>query len=130
MTESERKQRSIVGIEMAHRPRYLVALRQAGRAVGNWWRLVEAEGHDPACLLPPARVYRCIDGDSTEPGRPALRVTQSGQLAPGTHECLLERVLGVEGVAQDGQAQPERVWRLELDQIHECVAVSGPGCND
>jgi hypothetical protein len=33
-------------------------------------------------------------------------------------------------VAQDGQAQPIRVRRLELHQIHECVAVSGFGRDD
>jgi len=30
LTEAERKQRSIVGVEMAHRPPDLVAIRQAG----------------------------------------------------------------------------------------------------
>jgi hypothetical protein len=38
LTETERQQRSIVGVEMAHRPTDLVAIRQTGGTVGRWWR--------------------------------------------------------------------------------------------
>ena len=78
VTESERKKRSIVGIETADSPRDFVALRELGRRVGFGRRLVEVEWHDAEPLLAPARVDRGVDRDASEPGRPALRVTQSG----------------------------------------------------
>ena len=130
VTEAEREQRSIVGVETAHYSRDLVARRQTRRAVRHGRRLVVVERHDPARLLPPTRVDGGRDDDPAEPGWPALWVPQPRQLAPGSHECLLERVFRVGVVPQDGQAQPERIGRLELDQVHECAAVSGSGCDD
>jgi hypothetical protein len=41
VTEAERQQRSIVGVEMAHRLVDLVAFRQADRAIGRGRRLME-----------------------------------------------------------------------------------------
>lgn len=130
VTEAERKERSILGVEMAHGARDLVTIRQSHRAVGHRWRLVEAERHDVEGLLASTRVDGGVDGDPAEPRRPALEVAQPRQLPPGSHECFLERVLGVERVAQDGQGQPVRLGRFQHDEVHECVAVSGSGCDD
>ena len=130
VTETERQQRSVPGVEMTHCPRHFVARRQASRAVRRGRRLVEAERHDPARGFAPARVYRARDDDPAKPRRPAVGFPQLRQLAPGSHERLLERVFRVEVVAQDGQAQPKRIGRFEVDQVHESVAVSGRGCDD
>ena len=56
VTEAERQQRSIVGVEMAHGLHDLVTLSHPGRAVGGGRRFVEAERRESASVLAPAGV--------------------------------------------------------------------------
>lgn len=91
---------------------------------------MECQRHDPERLLAPADVDRGVDRDAAEPRRPAIHVTQPRQLAPGLCEGVLEGVLGVGGVAEYCQAQPERLGRFQMNQVHECVPVAGDGGQD
>ena len=57
---------------------------------------IEAMAPEPSCLIDTG-----VDEHPVEPGVEAIRIPQRGQVAPGSDEGVLHRVLGPIGVPED-----------------------------
>jgi hypothetical protein len=103
-------------------------------AVGKRTRVVgHAEGVDRRELdldrAPPTastEIETCVDDQSMQPGVEAIRITKPGQIAPGTDQALLDRILGQVGVAKDqprGCVQPPK---SAIDEHGKGVMIASP----
>ena len=101
----------LLGLEPVEAAFELVAVNQHRRVVADG-RHVDRSKLDVDAMTPePARLIDAgADEQPVEPGVESIGGPQRGQVPPGTHERLLDGVLGLVGVTQDepgGRVQPE-----------------------
>ena len=87
-----------------------LAIGQGARDVADGRPIdrVEFDLDDPSAPTAP-KIEASVDGQSMEPGVEALGVTQPREIAPGSDECLLDRVAGQLRIPEDetgGTVQP------------------------
>ena len=116
---------SMARIEAPKRRVQEFALGERTRVVGH------AEGIDRRQLdldrAPPTastEIETGVDGQSMQPGVEAIRITKPGQIAPGTDQALLDRILGQVGVPKDqpgGRVQPPE---SAIDELGKGVMIA------
>src|SRR5262249_60241213 len=77
-------------------------------------RVAELEGTNPA-LLAVEHVEADVRCDPIEPRLQSRPTLEAVEPAPGTHHCLLDRVLGVEGRAEHPVAVPGQLSAVALE---------------
>ncbi len=70
------------------------------------------------------------DDKAMEPGVEAFRVAQPGQVAPGGHERILERVFCPLHIAEDLLGEREEAVAADPDQVGVRLPVTVPRCLD
>src|SRR4051794_16804352 len=71
-----------------------------------------------------------VDEEAVEPGIEPVRIAETGQLAPGDHQCLLHRILGPVDVSEDSLTDREEPVGAGADQDAEGLPVALLGLLD
>ena len=95
-------------------------------------RPVDRQGADVRGVSSDAAVVlvAVIDEESGQPRLEASRIAETGQLTPGDHQRVLDRILGSFVVAQDPSRDPEQSVTARACQGGERLPVTALGCDD
>ena len=120
-----RDDRTVPWIEAQQRRVHELAVGQRGRMIGRRRRIERTElDLDRAPASASREVETGIDGQLAKPGIEPVRVTQTGQVAPGPDEGVLDRVACELRVPEDetgGCVQPSQHW---VDEQGEGVMIA------
>ena len=93
---------------------------------------VDRQGPNVCIVSPGAAVVlvAVVDEESGQPGLEPIRIAEAGQLTPGDHQRVLDRVLGSFVVSQDPSRDPEQPVTAGASQDGERLPVTALGCDD
>ena len=108
-------------------PRPRLALGERSGVVRHAEGIDRSEFHlDRAPPTASTEIETGVDDQSMQPGVEAIRITKPGQIAPGTDQALLNRILGQVRFAEDqpgGCVQPPK---SAVDELGEGVMIAPP----
>jgi hypothetical protein len=118
---------SMARIEAPERRVKEIALGKRIRVVGHGYGVDRRElDLDRAPATAPTEIETRVDAQSLQPGADAIRIAKPGQIAPGTDQALLDRILGQVRVAKDqpgGRVQPPK---SAIDEHGKGVMIASP----
>jgi hypothetical protein len=118
----------MLGRQLAQHSIELVAVDQQPNLVPGRLYVDGCQAHlDHASTTPAGLVNRGVDDKSVEPGVETLRIAQSGQVAPGPDERLLDRIARELAVAED-QAGGRVESRCSCPREHREGVAIAPTC--
>jgi len=87
---------------------------------------VDRQGPNVCIVSPGAAVVlvAVVDEEAGQPGLEPIRIAEAGQLTPGDHQRVLDRVLGSFVVSQDPSRDPEQPVTAGASQDGECLPVT------
>ena len=101
--------------------------RQQGRVRGPRWgpRTLDLDLQACATRVLASRLVTGVDGEAPDPRVPGVGIAQGLEVLPCREQCVLDRVLGPIGVAEDEARQPEQSPGRGPHQLAEGVVVAG-----
>ena len=119
--------RTAVGVEVPHRGVHDLPVGEGQSRI---------EGHrgvdrleldlDDSPASSPGEIEAGIDGETMEPGVEPIGVTQPRQVAPGSDQCLLDRVAGQLRIPEDEAGGPVQPRDGPADELREGVMIASP----
>jgi hypothetical protein len=122
---------ALIGLQAAEAAIELVTVEDTLCLVGPD-RCVDRQGPNVCIVSPGAAVVlvAVVDEESGQPGLEPIRIAEAGQLTPGDHQRVLDRVLGSFVVSQDPSRDPEQPVTAGTSQDGERIPVTALGCDD
>lgn len=118
---------SMARIEAPERRVKEIALGERIRVVGHAEGVDRRElDLDRAPATASTEIETGVDGQAMQPGVEVIRITKPWQIAPGTDQALLDRVLGQVGVPKDQPGSRVQPPKSAIDQLGKGVMIAPP----